>query len=769
MAAMNLNRVFPRLSIRAKLVIAFSLLAIFPLVVVMVFATRTTVRHLLALAEATLEHDLEMAEHQTERALQQVGRDVDYLATAVLSRLLEDSPGDREAAQRSVAAFLNINPTLFQINVVDPDGRIIFQARQGSDTQPSRGGEELDPGGMYYAVRANALAPDERLMLPVELRNNDGSPSGMTTIPAVAIVLPVRGPDGSIRGTVVGEAYASSLFAGLESGSPQVSGVTGLVSADGLILYHSTRKSDWSSLLVSRAELDLVGELSEQGIAALQSGVARTITTPAEQIVSFVPLHLGQSGLAQPMLYRIVPLAMFEGSARDFRRLVTFIGSVVLFFVFGLAMLAARQFTEPIHQLRRGARRLIEGKSDEPLRIETNDELEDLAADFSTMAASLSQHRKQLEELIAERTKALHETDAKLAEILEHSADAIIGLDLGGCIRVWNSGAESLFGYTAAEVLGKEGDALLLPPGVETKLEAEFVQRELIEQGSVINLQCKRLARNDEVLSVSLTQTLIRDEDGEPLGYSLIIRDTRKQAELEEQMRRSEGLAAASVMAAGLAHEFNNPLAVLGNRIECMQEDVIERCDRCFLEEDLAVLGEHTTRLSEVTRDLLRFVQAEDDEVEPLALDQMAFRLVRLLKQTFSSRSIGLAVVTHEKLLQPQGREKAIEVVCMNLLLNAADATPPGGLVTLEVRNSESNGAVQIEVRDTGPGIPAELRHRIFEPFFTTKAEGRGTGLGLAVCRNIVERHGGQIEVYCPTGGGSRFVVTLPVQQLGVI
>jgi signal transduction histidine kinase len=262
---------------------------------------------------------------------------------------------------------------------------------------------------------------------------------------------------------------------------------------------------------------------------------------------------------------------------------------------------------------------------------------------------------------------------------------------------------------------------------------------------------------------------LIRDEDSEPLGYSLIIRDTRKQAELEEQMRRSEGLAAASVMAAGLAHEFNNPLAVLSNRIECMQEDVVERCDRCFLNEDLAVLGEHTARLSEVTRDLLRFVQAEDDELEPLALDEMALRLVRLLRQTFSSRNIDLGVVTREGLFQPQGREKAIEAVCMNLLLNAADATPPDGSVTLEVRNAESGGAVQIEVRDTGPGIPPQLHHRIFEPFFTTKAAGRGTGLGLAVCRNIVERHGGQIEVYCPTGGGSRFVVTLPVQQSGII
>ena len=155
--------------------------------------------------------------------------------------------------------------------------------------------------------------------------------------------------------------------------------------------------------------------------------------------------------------------------------------------------------------------------------------------------------------------------------------------------------------------------------------------------------------------------------------------------------------------------------------------------------------------------------------MEPFALDEMAFRLVRLLKQTFSSRSIDLAVVTGDQLSQPQGREKAIEAVCMNLLLNAADATPPGGSVTLEVRNAESSEAVDLEVRDTGAGIPSELHHRIFEPFYTTKTEGRGTGLGLAVCRNIVERHGGRIEVHSPKGGGSRFVVTLPVQQSAVI
>jgi signal transduction histidine kinase len=101
--------------------------------------------------------------------------------------------------------------------------------------------------------------------------------------------------------------------------------------------------------------------------------------------------------------------------------------------------------------------------------------------------------------------------------------------------------------------------------------------------------------------------------------------------------------------------------------------------------------------------------------------------------------------------------------VCLNLLLNAADATPPGGTVVLETRTAAEGTRVEFEVRDTGPGVPPDLRERIFEPFFTTKGPRGGTGLGLAVCRSVVERHGGRIWLEGDEGEGSRFVVTLPV------
>jgi len=145
----------------------------------------------------------------------------------------------------------------------------------------------------------------------------------------------------------------------------------------------------------------------------------------------------------------------------------------------------------------------------------------------------------------------------------------------------------------------------------------------------------------------------------------------------------------------------------------------------------------------------------------------LAGNAAALLRRTFATRQVRLDVVIEPPVPVVVGYEKAIETVIVNLLLNAADATPPEGIVTMTVRGSAGGGAAEIEVRDTGPGIDRALRERVFEPFFTTKEAGQGTGLGLTVCRSIIDRHGGSIRVDTPSGGGCRFVVTIPQQAVG--
>jgi PAS domain S-box-containing protein len=755
----NLNKLFPRLTIRSKLTIAFVLLAGFPLVFVAAFATRVKIQQLRETAVGSLGHDLEISRAQVEQALREAEENIAFLARAFLAPALYD-PTDAQlaAAGRAVTGFMQHKQSLYQVKLIDADGRILLVSSADGATLPGNG----QPSGMYYAYRAQTLQPGGQLLLPVELN----SPHGITTLPAVAIVMALWDPTGSFRGVVAGEAYASILFAGLEAGTPHLPGVTGLVDQEGFFLYHSERKRDWASLLAMRADVDLQHEFRPDLAASIMSGGVGTLSGDGS-IVACAPLSLTSYGTGPLFLYRSVALATVEGPIRSFMRWVALVGLVLGGCVLGLAMLASNQFTMPIYRVREAMRHLAAGGTPLGLEIPTNDEFEDLATEFSGMATSLVRYRHHLEDLVTERTRALHEKYSELASVLAHSAEAIIGLDAARQIRVWNTGAEALLGYTAGEAVGRNVDDLLCLRNPEARQEAALLKRRLAEHGAIAQFRTNRVHRDGHSVPVSLTESIIRDEHDVLLGYSLILRDATAEDRLEEQMRRSERLAAASVMATALAHEVNSPLAIIGNRIECMEREVRSRCPECLLQGDLTVLHEHTERLIDVTRDLLCLAGDDTGVMGPVDLSGVAERTARLVEQTFSARNVSLQVQAADDLPSFSGNEKALETVCLNLLLNAVAATPQGGTVTVETRLAREGTELELEVRDTGPGIPEELRERIFEPFFTTKgAGGGGTGLGLCVCRTVVERHGGQIRVEDNDGQGSRFIVAIPALAL---
>lgn len=760
---MNVNQLFPRLSIRTKLTIAFILLAVIPLGAIASLGVHHTVIQVRALARSALENDLAVARAQTERALREVEGDIAHLASNVLGPLFPRStPQEWAAAGLSVSNLLSFKPAIYQVKVIDAQGRLILIARATGSKLARE-----DPGeGLYYALRAGGLKAGQRELLPVELRLDAKAGQSLVTLPAIAILSAVRDSGGVVSGVVVGEVRAADLFAPLDAASRHLGGVTGLVDSDGLYLYHSAHKRDWANLLASRSQVDIRSEVAGHVVDAMLRGdVAGTMRSADEQIVSFVPLPLADAGLRPLVLYGVVPSSALEAGVRDFLSLVGLGGAAVLALVVGLATLAAHQLTQPIYQLRQWTRRLAQGEWEEEPDISSNDELEDLAHDFSIMSTTLAEQRHNLEELVRERTHALSEAHAELAGILENSADAIIGLDLDGRVRVWNKGAKSLFGYSASEARGRDIDELLLPPGGRWQAEASYIRREALERGALVNHQTRRLNREGAENPVGLTQSVICNEKGEPRGYSLILRDTRMQAKLENQMRRSESLAAVSVMAAGLAHELGNPLAILGNRIECMEREVSARGEGEFLAADLAVLRDHTRRLDSLIRDLLKLAHERGDEDGPVDLNAVASKVVALLERTCAARDVTLKSELAESLPTLTGSGKNMETVCVNLLMNALDATPPGGTVTLRTRECSPRGTIDLEVEDTGHGVPPELRHRVFEPFFTTKKTGRGTGLGLAVCRDIVARHGGSIRVESQVGRGSRFIVHIPLSR----
>lgn len=757
---MNLNRLFPRLSITAKLAIAFVLLALVPLTLVSLFGTFFTVQQMRERERELLEHDLETVGQRTARSLGDLVQQVGYIAELGLAeRILDRDPvsaGDLAAAVRTY--LIADSSGLFRVKAVDSRGQVVVEVRRSGNGDVGATGAAQP---LYLWLASEMEAGDTRVV-PVELRNGQGA----ELVPAVAVVRVIRDAAGRLGGAVVGEASAARIFTEIDRASPEVAGVTGLVDGEGRFLYHTRRKKNWATLLARRNEESVASDLSEFVATAVLSGEVGTIRMQDGVVVTYRPLRVPGLSVSPFGLYRTFSQATLGGSVRQFLVATSVAAVFIVLSVLGVAVLAARQITRPLHVLRKAARQVTGGASHEPLNIETNDEIQDLSEDFEHMAAEVDRHRRRLESAVAERTHELRRTQAELSRIVSLSADGIVGLDSAGRIRLWNRGAERLFGFKSEEALNRDLDDLILPEGPRSRREQAYLRRSVQESGAVIAHQTTRKAKSGELVPVGITQTLLEDEQGELAGSSVIFRDTRIQEQIQEQMRRSERLSAMSMMAAGLAHELNNPVAVLDNRLELMERESSRSEAGDPLRKDLAVLRDQVRRVGSITEDLLRFARDETDEISPLQVNDVVLRVVRLLDPVVAAEGVELEHSLADDLPRVMASATAVETVLVNLVLNAQQACSPEGMMTVTTRTRGSSGRVEIEVRDSGPGVPDELRSRIFEPFFTTKADRGGTGLGLAVCRALMDRHGGTINLAGGNGNGAVFVLGFPHSEM---
>ncbi|QGP91030.1 Adaptive-response sensory-kinase SasA [Neomoorella glycerini] len=231
----------------------------------------------------------------------------------------------------------------------------------------------------------------------------------------------------------------------------------------------------------------------------------------------------------------------------------------------------------------------------------------------------------------------------------------------------------------------------------------------------------------------------------------------------ERLLIQSEKMAAIGQLAAGLAHEINNPASIILARLECMLSELQNglQPELSSLIKDLQVIGKHARRITTTTQSLLSFARRSTETFLPVDLNEVVEGALSLLGKQLEKGRIQLQKHLDCKLPFIYGNPNQLQQVLINLLQNARDAIIQEGTIKVSTRSSVS-GWVEIEVSDTGVGIAPENLERIFDPFFTTKEVGKGTGLGLFVTRGIIENHGGRIEVNSQPGQGATFIVTLP-------
>ena len=377
---------------------------------------------------------------------------------------------------------------------------------------------------------------------------------------------------------------------------------------------------------------------------------------------------------------------------------------------------------------------------------------------------------------------ASHESEmaSRLAAIVESSADAIIGKTLDGTITSWNAGAEHMYGYAAAEVVGRNV-SVIIPP--DQAGELAMILDRLGRGDRIEHFETKRRCKDGRVLDVSVSISPIRDAGGAVVGASTVARDMTERNLAEAERRamaqgrhQSERLRTMGQLAGGIAHDFNNLLAAILSYSGFVAD---ASADRPAVLADAEQIEAAAKRAARLTRQLLIFSRQDCAETEVLDLNIIIADMRRLLST--STRSVNIATdiqlrvcpVAHLAVIA--GDRGQVEQVLLNLAVNARDAMPRGGTLTIGTRAAELDEAyatlhpgispgpyVELSVSDTGTGMSAEVASRIFEPFFTTKPVGDGTGLGLATVHSIVTEAGGSMSVDSEEGTGTTFRLCFP-------
>jgi PAS domain S-box-containing protein len=390
--------------------------------------------------------------------------------------------------------------------------------------------------------------------------------------------------------------------------------------------------------------------------------------------------------------------------------------------------------------------------------------------DLISRTRQLLRAHQEVKSAAAER-KRIAERLSQLASIIECSSDAIVIYTLDGSIVSWNKAAETVYGYSAGEVLGRPR-SLLIPADQTDDLPAMV---EKLKRGETISkFETRHLRKGGRPIDVSMTISPVKDVSGEVVGAAAIARDISDRKLLEKQLRQSQKMEAIGQLAGGIAHDFNNLLSVINGYCDLLEQELQGNGTAGRNCEQIKKAGE---RAAGLTRQLLAFSRQQMLEPKVLDLNSVILDLEKMLR-----RIIGEDVEFRTSLASSLGLVKAdrsqIEQVVMNLVVNARDAMPNGGRLVLETANivadekftrrhgiSEAGDYIRLSIIDNGTGIDAETQTRIFEPFFTTKEMGKGTGLGLSTVYGVVTQSGGHIEVQSQVGHGTTFHVYLPSIQ----
>ena len=371
------------------------------------------------------------------------------------------------------------------------------------------------------------------------------------------------------------------------------------------------------------------------------------------------------------------------------------------------------------------------------------------------------------------RTKALENqlmgVKEFISRIIHASASAIVAADRKGRIELMNSVAQELFagGFGEGEPFVYTED--LYPAGKAREIMKMLRDEKIGGKGKLIIPKTTVLNALGEELQVEMSAAIVYDELGNESATMAIYNDLKSKSRMEKELRlartrlaQSEKMASLGQLAAGVAHEINNPLTGVLFYAGLLQE----RPDLdAAAKQDLAYIVEDTNRCKEIVKSLLVYSRSTDSNKQIVQFNEVVENSLKLIRDQKKFRNIEIQRHLSPEMMLINADTAKLNQVVINMVINAADAMEGNGAISLYTYREKVRKRVFLEIKDTGPGIPRSDLPRIFDPFFTTKAPGRSTGLGLSIVYGIIEEHDGEIAVKTTGKKGTTFVIELPLYQ----
>jgi PAS domain S-box-containing protein len=377
--------------------------------------------------------------------------------------------------------------------------------------------------------------------------------------------------------------------------------------------------------------------------------------------------------------------------------------------------------------------------------------------------------RDMTESRLAQET--LRESEQLARGIVDTALDAFVQIDEDGTIADWNSQAERIFGWSRGEALGENLGELIIPEIHRAAHKAGLKHFLLTGEGSILGrrVQIEARRRDGSEIKVELSITALRRRDG--VMFNGFIRDLTDKIAAEERIRQAEKMEAVGQLTGGIAHDFNNILTVITGTIEILADAVVKEPELAAIAK---MIDEAASRGADLTQHLLAFARKQPLQPRETDLNTLIIETVKLLRPTLGEQ-IEIESVFEDEACLATVDANQLATALLNLAINARDAMPDGGKLTLETRSAvldENYASVHSEVRpgryaliavsDTGTGIPAGILDKVFDPFFTSKAPGKGTGLGLSMVYGFVKQSAGHIKIYSEEGHGTTIKIYLP-------